>query len=124
MAMMSIADALKSAIAEEMRRDPAVYVMGEDEDIPGGMGGAFTVTKGIGDEFGRMENRGGVVSEGRCINTPISEIMIAGVCVGSAMYGMRPVADLQYCDFLFCMMDQLVNQAAKMRYMSSFWQPG
>ena len=118
MAMMSIADALKSAIAEEMRRDPAVYVMGEDEDIPGGMGGAFTVTKGIGDEFGRMENRGGVVSEGRCINTPISEIMIAGVCVGSAMYGMRPVADLQYCDFLFCMMDQLVNQAAKMRYMS------
>ena len=116
--MMSIADALKSAIAEEMRRDPAVYVMGEDEDIPGGMGGAFTVTKGIGDEFGRMENRGGVVSEGRCINTPISEIMIAGVCVGSAMYGMRPVADLQYCDFLFCMMDQLVNQAAKMRYMS------
>ena len=118
MAVMSIADALKAAIAEEMRRDPSVFVLGEDEDIPGGMGGAFTVTKGIGDEFGRMENRGGVVSEGRCINTPISEIAIAGLCVGSAMYGMRPVADLQYCDFLFCMMDQLVNQAAKMRYMS------
>ena len=118
MAVMSIADALKAAIAEEMRRDPSVYVLGEDEDIPGGMGGAFTVTKGIGDEFGRLENIGGEIKDGRCINTPISEIMIAGVCVGSAMYGMRPVADLQYCDFLFCMMDQLVNQAAKMRYMS------
>ena len=118
MAVMSIADALKAAIAEEMRRDPSVYVLGEDEDIPGGMGGAFTVTKGIGDEFGRLENINGEMKEGRCINTPISEIMISGVCVGSAMYGMRPVADLQYCDFLFCMMDQLVNQAAKMRYMS------
>lgn len=108
MARMSIADALKSAIAEEMRRDQRVYCLGEDEDIPGGMGGAFTVTKGLAEEFG---------SE-RVINTPISEILIAGVCVGSAMMGMRPVADLQYGDFLFCMMDQLVNQAAKMRYMS------
>ena len=109
MAMMSIADALKSAIAEEMRRDSSVYCIGEDEDIPGGMGGAFTVTKGLADEFGFE----------RVINTPIAEIMIAGVCVGSAMAGMRPVADLQYGDFLFCMMDQLVNQAAKMCYMSN-----
>ena len=52
MAIMSIADAYKSAIREEMRRDPSVYCIGEDEDIPGGMGGAFTVTKGLGDEFG------------------------------------------------------------------------
>ncbi|NLU33297.1 MAG: alpha-ketoacid dehydrogenase subunit beta [Clostridiaceae bacterium] len=108
MAVMSIADALKSAIAEEMRRDPTVFCIGEDEDIPGGMGGAFTVTKGLADEFGFE----------RVINTPISEILIAGVCVGAAMVGMRPVADLQYSDFLFCMMDQLVNQAAKMCYMS------
>jgi pyruvate dehydrogenase E1 component beta subunit len=108
MARLSIADALKLAIAEEMRRDQNVYCIGEDEDIPGGMGGAFTVTKGLADEFGF----------GRVINTPISEIMIAGVCVGSSMMGMRPVADLQYGDFLFCMMDQLVNQAAKMCYMS------
>lgn len=108
MAQMSIADALKKAIAEEMRRDPNVYCIGEDEDIPGGMGGAFTVTKGLADEFGFE----------RVLNTPISEIMISGVCVGSAMMGMRPVADLQYGDFLFCMMDQIVNQAAKMRYMS------
>lgn len=131
MAIMSIADAYKAAIREEMRRDPSVYVLGEDEDIPGGMGGAFTVTNGIGEEFGSniavptadgsalefkgMDDFGKI----RCINTPISEIMISGVCVGSAMAGMKPVADLQYGDFLFCMMDQLVNQAAKMCYMSN-----
>ena len=128
MAVMSIADALKSAIAEEMRRDPTVFCIGEDEDIPGGMGGAFTVTKGLADEFGANvrsaddKGFGGTpvpIGEARVINTPIAEIMISGVCVGAAMAGMRPVADLQYGDFLFCMMDQLVNQAAKMRYMSN-----
>ena len=129
MAMMSIADAYKSAIAEEMRADPTVFCIGEDEDIPGGMGGAFTVTKGLGDEFGanvRIAKEVGFESMGtddfgniRVINTPIAEILISGVCVGSAMAGMRPVADLQYGDFLFCMMDQLVNQAAKMCYMSN-----
>lgn len=128
MAVMSIADALKSAIAEEMRRDPTVFCIGEDEDIPGGMGGAFTVTKGLADEFGANvrsaddKGFGGTpvpIGEARVINTPIAEIMISGVCVGAAMAGMRPVADLQYGDFLFRMMDQLVNQAAKMRYMSN-----
>lgn len=129
MAIMSIADAYKCAIQEEMRRDSSVYCIGEDEDIPGGMGGAFTVTKGLGEEFGanvRVALDGGNfelkgtenIGDDRVINTPISEILIAGVCVGSAMAGMRPVADLQYGDFLFCMMDQLVNQAAKMCYMS------
>ena len=127
MAVISIAEALKSAIAEEMRADPSVYCIGEDEDIPGGMGGAFTVTKGLGDEFGAnvriahdkgFETKGLDIANDRVINTPISEILLAGACVGSAMAGMRPVADLQYGDFLFCMMDQLVNQAAKMCYMS------
>ena len=108
MAEMSIADALKLALQEEMRRDETVFCLGEDVDIKGGMGGAFTVTKGLLDEFGPE----------RVINTPIAEILISGVCVGAAMTGMRPVADLQYGDFLFCMMDQLVNQAAKMCYMS------
>ena len=108
MAEMSVADALKLAIQEEMRRDETVFCLGEDVDIKGGMGGAFTVTKGLIDEFGPE----------RVINTPIAEILIAGVCVGAGMTGMRPVADLQYGDFLFCMMDQLVNQAAKMCYMS------
>ena len=108
MAEMAIVDALKQALQEEMRRDETVFCLGEDVDIKGGMGGAFTVTKGLLDEFGPE----------RVINTPIAEILISGVCVGAAMTGMRPVADLQYGDFLFCMMDQLVNQAAKMCYMS------
>ena len=90
MAEMSVADALKLAIQEEMRRDETVFCLGEDVDIKGGMGGAFTVTKGLLDEFGPE----------RVINTPIAEILIAGVCVGAGMTGMRPVADLQYGDFL------------------------
>ena len=105
MAVMSVADAYRSAIAEEMRADPAVYCLGEDEDIPGGMGGAFTVTKGLGEEFGAnvrvptkhgFETKGLDIANDRVINTPISEILLAGMCVGSAMAGMRPVADLQY----------------------------
>lgn len=128
MAIMNVSQALKNAIELEMRRDPSVYCIGEDEDIPNGMGGVFLVTKGLGDEFGAnvrvahqngFEMKGQNIADDRVINTPISEILLGGVCVGSAMAGMRPVADLQYGDFLFCMMDQLVNQAAKMHYMSN-----
>jgi pyruvate dehydrogenase E1 component beta subunit len=108
MAKMSIAEALRQAIREEMRRDTRVFCIGEDIGIPGGFGGAFTVTLGLSDEFGRD----------RILDTPISEIAIAGVAIGAAIAGMRPIADVQYGDFLFCMMDQLANQAAKMRYMS------
>ncbi|HQK94032.1 MAG TPA: alpha-ketoacid dehydrogenase subunit beta [Armatimonadota bacterium] len=105
---MTIAEALREAIREEMRRDPRVFCLGEDIGIPGGFGGAFTVTLGLSDEFGRQ----------RILDTPISEAGIAGMAVGAALAGMRPIADVQYADFLFCAMDQLVNQAAKMRYMS------
>lgn len=108
MAMMSIAEALREAIREEMRRDETVFCIGEDLDIDGGFGGAFTVTLGLSKEFGHE----------RILDTPISEILIAGAAVGAAMTGMRPIADVQYGDFILCMMDQLVNQAAKMRYMS------
>lgn len=108
MPRMNIAEALRTAIAEEMRRDPTVFCIGEDIDIEGGFGGAFTVTLGLSKEFGHD----------RILDTPISEIMIAGAAVGAAMTGMRPIADVQYGDFLFCMMDQLANQAAKMTYMS------
>ena len=108
MAELSIVDALKQALQEEMRRDETVFLLGEDEDIKGGMGGAFTVTKGFMDEFGPE----------RVYNTPISEILIGGILTGAGMMGMRPVADLQYCDFIFCMMDSVVNQMAKMCYMS------
>jgi pyruvate dehydrogenase E1 component beta subunit len=108
MAKMSIAEALRQAIREEMVRDPRVFCVGEDIGVEGGFGGAFTVTLGLSEEFGHE----------RILDTPISEIGIAGVAIGAAMAGLRPIADVQYGDFLFCMMDQLVNQAAKMTYMS------
>jgi pyruvate dehydrogenase E1 component beta subunit len=108
MAIMTIAEALREAIREEMRRDERVFCIGEDIDIEGGFGGAFTVTLGLSKEFGHE----------RILDTPISEIMIAGAAVGAAMTGMIPIADVQYADFLFCMMDQMVNNAAKMTYMS------
>lgn len=108
MAIMSIAEALREAIREEMRRDERVFCLGEDIDIEGGFGGAFTVTLGLSKEFGHE----------RILDTPISEIMIAGAAVGAAMSGMIPIADVQYGDFLFCMMDQMANNAAKMTYMS------
>ena len=108
MAIMSIAEALREAIREEMRRDERVFCIGEDIDVEGGFGGAFTVTLGLSKEFGHD----------RILDTPISEIMIAGAAVGAAMTGMIPVADVQYGDFLFCMMDQMANNAGKMTYMS------
>lgn len=108
MTKMTIAEALREAIREEMRRDESVYCIGEDIDIEGGFGGAFTVTLGLSKEFGHQ----------RILDTPISEILIAGAAVGSAMTGMRPIADVQYGDFILCMMDQIVDNAAKMTYMS------
>jgi pyruvate/2-oxoglutarate/acetoin dehydrogenase E1 component len=108
MATMSIAEALRQAIREEMRRDSRVFCIGEDIGVSGGFGGAFTVTLGLSDEFGHD----------RILDTPISEAGLAGVAIGAAMAGLRPIADVQYGDFLFCAMDQLANQAAKMRYMS------
>jgi pyruvate dehydrogenase E1 component beta subunit len=108
MTKMSIAEALRQAIHEEMQRDPRVFCLGEDIGITGGFGGAFTVTLGLSETFGHE----------RILDTPISEAGIAGVAIGAAMAGLRPIADVQYGDFLFCMMDQLANQAAKMTYMS------
>jgi acetoin:2,6-dichlorophenolindophenol oxidoreductase subunit beta len=109
MAQMSIADALREGIREEMRRDPTVFCIGEDIGVKGGFGGAFTVTLGLSDEFGHE----------RILDTPISEAGLCGVAIGAALSGMRPIADVQYGDFLFCMMDQLANQAAKLTYMSA-----
>ena len=108
MAQMSIAEALRQAIREEMQRDPRVFCIGEDIGVEGGWGGAFTVTLGLSDEFGHE----------RILDTPISELGLTGVAVGAAMAGLRPIADMQYGDFLFLAMDQLANQAAKMTYMS------
>lgn len=106
---MGMADALRDAMRVAMRADPAVFLLGEDIGVPGGFGGGFTVTLGLAEEFGRA----------RVIDTPISEGAIVGAAVGAAMAGSRPVAEMQYGDFVFCAMDQVVNQAAKMRYMSN-----
>ena len=108
MAKMTIVEAIREAIREEMRRDERVFCIGEDIDIDGGFGGAFTVTLGLSQEFGKE----------RVIDTPISEIALCGMAVGAAAAGMRPIADVQYGDFLFCMMDQIANEAPKLRYMS------
>lgn len=102
-AAVTYLEAIRQALAEEMRRDPNVFVIGEDVGI---YGGAFGVTKGLIDEFG----------ERRVIDTPISESLIVGAATGAALLGMRPVAEMQFADFVACAFDQVVNQAGTMRY--------
>jgi pyruvate dehydrogenase E1 component beta subunit len=107
MPRLTIAEALRETLREEMTRDQRVFCIGEDIGIPGGWGGAFTVTLGLEKDFAD-----------RMVNTPISENGFIGVALGASMMGLRPVADVQYSDFLYCAMDQIVNQIAKMHYMS------
>ena len=104
MKKMSYAEAIREAMNIRMREDPNVLLFGEDV---GAFGGCFGVSAGMLDEFG----------EKRVRDTPISEGAIIGAAVGSADTGLRPIAELMFCDFLTVGMDQLVNQAAKMRYM-------
>lgn len=104
MKKMSYAEAIREGMSIRMREDPSVLLFGEDV---GAFGGCFGVTAGMFDEFG----------EKRVRDTPISEGAIIGAAVGSAATGLRPIAELMFCDFLTVGMDQLVNQAAKMRYM-------
>ena len=98
-------DALRTALAEEMRRDPGVFVIGEEV---GRYGGAYAVTKGLYEEFGAE----------RMVDTPISEASVVGLGVGAAITGLRPVVELMYVDFVGLAMDQISNQMAKWRYMS------
>ena len=107
MRRLSIAEALREAIRQEMRRDARVFCIGEDIGVCGGWGGAFTVTLGLEQEFPE-----------RMVNTPISENGFFGVALGAALMGLRPIVDVQYADFILLAMDQVVNQIAKMRYMS------
>jgi 2-oxoisovalerate dehydrogenase E1 component beta subunit len=100
---LSYLEAIREALFEEMRRDPKVFVLGEDV---GAYGGAFGVTQGLYDEFG----------ESRVIDTPISESAIVGVSIGASLRGYRPVAEMQFADFISCGFDQIVNQAATLRY--------
>ena len=102
---LTFAEALREAIAEEMRRDPRVFVIGEDVAEAGTV---FKVLLGLVDEFGPE----------RIIDSPISEAGIAGIGVGAAITGMRPIVDIMFGDFITLTMDQMVNQAAKTHYMS------
>ena len=101
---ITYAEAIREAMSEEMRRDENVYLLGEDVGL---YGGAFGVSVGMMDESG----------EERVRDTPISEAVIAGAAAGSAVTGMRPIAELMFMDFSTIAMDAIVNQAAKMRYM-------
>lgn len=104
MSRKTYANAIRDCIAEEMRRDNRVFVMGEDIAEQGGV---FGCTKGLIDEFG----------EDRVRNSPISEVGLVGLGVGAACAGQRPIVELMYMDFTFCAMDQILNQAAKTRYV-------
>ncbi len=97
-------EAVREAMSQEMRVNEDVFILGEDIGV---YGGAFGVTRGMIEEFGPERVR----------NTPISEAAIAGAAVGSALTGMRPILELQFSDFITIAMDQMVNQAAKTRYM-------
>lgn len=100
---LSYLEAIREAMVEEMRRDPKVFVLGEDV---GAYGGAFGVTQGMHEEFGDL----------RVVDTPISESAIVGISIGAALRGYRPIAEMQFADFISCAFDQIVNQAATLRY--------
>ncbi len=103
MAIMTVIEAVREAMREEMRRDASVFILGEDV---GRRGGVFLATQGFIDEFG----------EQRVIDTPLAEAAIAGVAVGAAMAGMRPIAEVQFGDFMFPVFNQIVGEAARIRY--------
>src|SRR5690625_1889924 len=104
MRKLTYLEAVREALQQKMRCNEKVFLLGEDIGV---YGGAFGVTNGLLEEFGKERVR----------DTPISELGITGVAVGSALTGMRPVVDIQFSDFLSLALDQIVNQAAKIRYM-------
>jgi 2-oxoisovalerate dehydrogenase E1 component beta subunit len=106
MAVISYIDAITMAMHEEMERDEKVFVLGEDV---GKKGGVFKATVGLYEKFG----------EERVMDTPLAESAIAGVGIGAAMYGMRPIAEMQFADFIMPAVNQIVSEAAKIRYRSN-----
>src|SRR4030066_2203030 len=105
MATKTVIEALRDALHDEMQRDESVLVMGEDVEE----GGVFRVTEGFLTEFG----------PGRIIDTPLAESVIVGVAIGAALNGMRPVAEIQFAAFIHSALDQIVSEAARMRYRSN-----
>jgi 2-oxoisovalerate dehydrogenase E1 component beta subunit len=105
MAVITYLEAIRSAMEDEMHRDETVFVLGEDV----GKGGVNNTTKGLRDLFG----------EDRVLDTPLAESAIVGVSIGAAMQGMRPVAEIQFADFIFPATNQIISEAAKIRYRSN-----
>ena len=103
MTVMTYQEAARQAVRHEMRRDPLVWALGEDL----GRGGVFGQYRGLQEEFGPA----------RIVDTPISEAAIMGAAVGAALVGTRPIVEMRFADFALCAMDELINQAAKNRYM-------
>lgn len=106
MAIMEYIEAIRLAMKEEMEQDETVFVLGEDVGVKGGV---FTTTKGLMEQFG----------EQRVMDTPLAESAIAGVAIGAAMYGMKPIAEMQYSDFMLPATNQIISEAAKIRYRSN-----
>jgi 2-oxoisovalerate dehydrogenase E1 component beta subunit len=105
MAEKNMIEAVRDAMFEEMRRDGSVLVMGEDV----GEGGVFRATEGVRNEFG----------PDRCVDTPLAESSIIGVAIGASLNGLTPIAEIQFADFIHPAMDQIVNEAARLRYRSN-----
>lgn len=106
MPVITYIDAVTMAIREEMERDDRVFVLGEDV---GRKGGVFKATQGLYEQFG----------EARVLDTPLAESAIAGVGIGAAMYGMRPIAEMQFADFIMPAVNQIISEAARIRYRSN-----
>jgi 2-oxoisovalerate dehydrogenase E1 component beta subunit len=106
LAVKTLIEAVTDALREEMERDPSVIVLGEDVGVHGGV---FRATDGLQKQFGAE----------RVIDTPLAELGIAGVAIGAAMNGLRPVAEIQFADYIHPAFDQIVNEAAKIRYRSN-----
>lgn len=106
MAELNYIQAITKAMEEEMERDDNVFILGEDVGVKGGV---FRATDGLHAQFG----------EDRVIDTPLAESAIAGVGIGAAMYGMRPIAEMQFADFIFPAVNQIISEAAKIRYRSN-----
>ena len=107
MAQLTMVQALQDGLATAMRENPQVLVMGEDV---GRAGGVFRVTDGLLDEFG----------EERVIDTPLAENGIVGTAIGMALYGLRPIVEIQFSDFIYPAFDQIVSELAKFRYRSGY----
>ena len=106
MATRTFIEAIREGLAEEMRRDPSIVLLGEDVGVKGGV---FLATDGLHAEFG----------EARVIDTPLTESMIVGTAIGASVNGLRPIAEIQFADFIFPAFNQIVSEAARMRYRTN-----